>query len=54
MSRAIRVLRLVLKQKLSELDREMAQSQSERESAHLWRVRTNVRKVLKALVGEGE
>lgn len=54
MSTAIRVLGRVLQRKLVEIDREIVRSQSERESAYLWRVRSNVRKVLKALIGHNE
>jgi hypothetical protein len=41
----------VLKHRVHELDQEIVRSTSERESAFLWRLRTSVRKLIKALAG---
>jgi hypothetical protein len=50
-STAVRILGRVLRDTLAELDREMARSESEREQSMLWRMRSNVCKVIKALIG---
>lgn len=51
MSQLIEALSAVLSHRLQELDREIIHSQSEREVAWLWRVRTGVRKLCRALLG---
>lgn len=50
-SQMVDALSAVLSHRLEELDREIIQSTSEREVAALWRVRSIVRKVLRALCG---
>ena len=44
----------VLKHKLEELDREIARACTEHEQSYLWRVRGNVRRIWKALIGHEE
>ncbi len=53
MSTVVRALARVLRDRLSEIDQEIVRSQSEREAAWLWRVRTHVRQMLRALCGHG-
>lgn len=54
MSQLIDALSHVLRDRLAELDGEIIKSQNEREVAALWRVRSAVRKILKALTGRPE
>lgn len=51
MSQLIDALSHVLRDRMVELDREIINSQCERESAQLWRIRSVLRKVTLALVG---
>ena len=53
MSYIINALERVLRDKIVEIDYEIIHSKSEREVAMLWRVRSNIRKVAKALIGHG-
>ena len=51
MSAVVRTLGRVLRDRLHELDAEIIRSQSEREVAWLWKLRTGVRKLYRAPLG---